>query len=164
MSKSIKTGEKFVHNSFFMVRFKTKEGAIPFGHTLDTTRPCILFKLGLYTNISIEQDQYGYLKYQTWLVTWSNCVKYEKRYSKHLILIRLLKSRLQLTLQLFFLWFSTVNFRSCKKYIYGNVKKPTWFDIVENIQKSTVLLFHRFIKRKIFAKSNSIIFKYTIRT
>lgn len=46
MSKSIKTGEKFVHNSFFMVRFKTKEGAIPFGHTLDTTRPCILFKLG----------------------------------------------------------------------------------------------------------------------
>lgn len=54
MSKSIKTGEKIVHNSFFMVRFKTKEGAIPFGHTLDTTRPCILFKLGLYTNISIE--------------------------------------------------------------------------------------------------------------
>lgn len=53
-SKSIKTGEKFVHNSFFMVRFKTKEGAIPFGHTLDTTLPCILFKLGLYTNISIE--------------------------------------------------------------------------------------------------------------
>lgn len=82
----------------------------------------------------------------------------------YIILIRLLKSRLQLTLQLFFLWFSTVNFRSCKKYIYGNVKKPTWFDIVENIQKSTVLLFHRFIKRKIFAKSNSIIFKYTIRT
>lgn len=37
MSKSIKTGEKFVHNSFFMVRFKTKEEAIPFGHTLDTT-------------------------------------------------------------------------------------------------------------------------------
>lgn len=82
----------------------------------------------------------------------------------YIILIRLLKSRLQLTLQLFFLWFSTVNFRSCTKYIYGNVKKPTWFDIVENIQKSTVLLFHRFIKRKIFAKSNSIIFKYTIRT
>lgn len=54
MSKSIKTGEKFVHNSFFMVHFKTKEEAIPFGHTLDTTRPCILFKLGLYTNISIE--------------------------------------------------------------------------------------------------------------
>lgn len=41
MSKSIKTGEKIVHNFFFMVRFKTKEGAIPFGHTLDTTRPCI---------------------------------------------------------------------------------------------------------------------------
>lgn len=39
---------------FLRERFKTKEGAIPFGHTLDTTRPCILFKLGLYTNISIE--------------------------------------------------------------------------------------------------------------
>lgn len=108
MSKSIKTGEKFVHNSFFMVRFKTKEGAIPFGHTLDTTRPCILFKLGLYTNISIEQDS-------IWLSKISNLVGHvvkqcEARSMRngirniYIILIRLLKSRLQLTLQLFFFY------------------------------------------------------------
>lgn len=56
MFKFIKIGEKFVYNFFFMVCFKMKEGVIFFGYIFDIMCFCILFKLGLYINIFIEQE------------------------------------------------------------------------------------------------------------
>lgn len=52
-----------------MVRFKSKEGAIPIGHTLDTTRPCILFNW-VYTATFLSNIEIQY----AWLSKISNLV------------------------------------------------------------------------------------------